>query len=157
MNKKFEQDLFYMEISVTLYMSLLSLLINLMHSCWIKTEIKMFYIYCVKYLNGSASQFPQKYQVFSVLIIRNVSWVLKQHYDDNFWRIMWHWRLAAENAACHHRNTFNFEIYPLNCIIFNKITVLYSYFDEIIVFFSRLNVEINSCPSYLSIFRHVCG
>ncbi len=111
MNKKFEQDLFDMEISVTLYMSLLSLLINLMHSCWIKAEIKMFYIYCVKYLNGSASQFPQKYKVFLVLIIRNVSWVLKQHYDDNFWRIMWHWRLAAENPACHHRNTFNFEIY----------------------------------------------
>ncbi len=33
MNRMFELDLFYMEISVTLYMSLLSLLINLMHSC----------------------------------------------------------------------------------------------------------------------------
>ncbi len=99
--------------SVALHMSLLSLLINLMHSCWIKAEIKMFYIYCVKYLNGSASQFPQKYKVFLVLIIRNVSWVLKQHYDDNFWRIMWHWRLAAENPACHHRNTFTFTFWNI--------------------------------------------
>ncbi len=47
--------------------------------------------------NKNVSWFPQKYgaaQLFSTLIIiRNVSWAANQHINDDFWRIMWHWRL----------------------------------------------------------------
>ncbi len=42
------------------------------------------------------SCFPQKYeaaQLFSSLIIRNVSWAENQHIMNDFWRIIWHWRL----------------------------------------------------------------
>jgi len=43
-------------------------------------------------------------------MIRNVSWAAIHHYND-FWKIMWHWKLLkTENSAVHHRNKPCFKI-----------------------------------------------
>ncbi len=57
------------------------------------------------------SQFPQKYKVFSTLIIINVSWAADQHIRmisedcDNE-----DWSDYIENSALHHKSKLHFKI-----------------------------------------------
>ncbi len=82
-------------------------------------------------LEKKISRLPQKYKAahqFLTLIKNNISWAA---YYNDFWRIMWHWRLNVmilKNQLCRHRNKLYCKInrnrFIFNYLIFQNITIL---------------------------------